>query len=142
MDWNTVIAIAGDVAANTGEEAAKPGSIFPWILAIMVIAWIFLLRPQTSKAQQQHDKMLNEIKKGDRVRSIGGIYGTVTAVDTTNNIISVQVDRNVKLDFDRNAISTVIKKEDARQKNNEKSAKNEATTEETAEPVEATPIEK
>jgi preprotein translocase subunit YajC len=85
------------------------------ILPILLIGFAFyfiILRPQ-KRDQQKVQDMRNAVKKGDRVKSIGGIYGTVTAVDTSRNIVTVQVDKNVKLDFDRDAIATVVTKEDA-----------------------------
>jgi preprotein translocase subunit YajC len=83
------------------------------MLALVAMAFYFIiLRPQ-KRDQQKVQDMRSAIKKGDRVKSIGGIYGTVAAVDTTRNIITVTVDKNVKLDFDRDAIATVVRKEDA-----------------------------
>src|SRR5690606_18314865 len=112
MDWSSLLALAGQ-ASDAAAPAAKPEgggfSIIPLMIAMVALFYFMIIRPQ-KKNQQQVDEMRNTVKKGDRVKSIGGIYGTVTAVDTTNGIVSVQVDRNVKLDFDKNAIATVIKK--------------------------------
>lgn len=83
------------------------------MLALVGLAFYFMiLRPQ-KRDQQKIQDMRGAIKKGDRVKSIGGIYGTVASVDTSRNVITVLVDKNVKLDFDRDAIATVIRKEDA-----------------------------
>jgi len=115
MNLSSVMAAAGQ--ATTGTTAATKGSGFdmlPIIIIVMVLFYILVIMPQ-KKSQKQTESMRNTIKAGDRVKSIGGIYGTVTAVDTTNDIVTVQVDRNVKIDFDRNAIATVTKKEDVKQ---------------------------
>jgi len=112
MDLSTLLAVSGQ-AAPEGAKAPQ-GSIadfLPMIIIIFGLFYILILRPQ-KKQQKQAEDMRTSAKKGDRVKTIGGIYGTVTAVDTTNDIVSVQIDRNVKIDFDRNAIATVIKKED------------------------------
>lgn len=90
--------------------------------AILIFFWFIVLRPQ-KREQQQTDAMRSAIKKGDRVKSIGGIHGTVAAVNTSENIITVEVDKNVKLDFDRNAIQAVVRKEDAKAAAPEKNAK-------------------
>lgn len=115
MDWSTTLAIAGQGTepAAPAEQPGNPYGMLPVIVIIMIAFYFLIIRPQ-KRGQKQVENMRNAVKKGDRVKSIGGIYGTVTAVDTTNDIVSVQVDRNVKLDFDRNAIATVIRKEDAK----------------------------
>ncbi len=115
MDWSSTLAVTGQgPEPAVPEQQSNPYGMLPVIVIIMVAFYFLIIRPQ-KKGQQQVEEMRSTVKKGDRVKSIGGIYGTVTAVDTTNNIVSVQVDRNVKLDFDRNAIATVIRKEDAKQ---------------------------
>ncbi len=117
MDWSSLLALAGQASDAGATAAPKSGgglSMLPLLIGMVALFYFMIIRPQ-KKSQQQVDEMRNTVKKGDRVKSIGGIYGTVTAVDTTNGIVTVQVDRNVKLDFDKNAIATVIKKEDAKQ---------------------------
>lgn len=107
---------AATLVADAGGAGAPPqGGIMQMLpmLALVALAFYFIiLRPQ-KKDQQKVQDMRSAIKKGDRVKSIGGIYGTVASVDTSRNIIAVTVDKNVKLDFDRDAIATVIRKEDA-----------------------------
>ncbi len=116
MDWSSTLALAGqatDAAAATAEKPGNPYGMLPVIVIIMGLFYFLVIRPQ-KKGQKQVEEMRNTVKKGDRVKSIGGIYGIVTAVDTTNNIVSVQVDTKVKLDFDKDAIATVIRKEDVK----------------------------
>lgn len=116
MDWSSTLALAGQAAdaAATAEKPGNPYGMLPVIVIIMGLFYFLVIRPQ-KKGQKQVEEMRNTVKKGDRVKSIGGIYGTVTAVDTTNNIVSVQVDTKVKLDFDKDAIATVVRKEDVKQ---------------------------
>ena len=111
-----MLAAAGDAAqaANPTDKPANPLGMLPLLIIIVGLFYFMVIRPQKN-SQKKTEDMRNSIKKGDRVKSIGGIHGVVTAVDTTNNIVSVQVDRNVKLDFDRSAIATVTRKEDAKQ---------------------------
>lgn len=134
MHWSSLLALAGQAAPEAGQQ--RGGGLMdmlPIIIIIFGLFYILIIRPQ-KRGQQQVEDMRNAIKKGDRVKSIGGIHGTVTAVDTTNNIVSVQVDRNVKLDFDRTAIATVISKEEAKQQKKaekESKAEKEPANEET-----------
>lgn len=133
MNWSTTLALAGQAAETAATPDSKGGfGLFPLILIIMALFYFMIARPQ-KRAQKENDDMRNSMKKGDRVKTIGGIIGTVVAVDTANDVISVQVDRNVKIDFDRNAIATVIKKEDAKKAGD--TGKQKAVTVD-AEPVE------
>lgn len=111
MNWSSALAFAGQAASESADAApaGSPMSILPIIVIMFVLFYILIILPQ-KKGQKQVDTMRNNIESGDRVKTIGGIYGTVTAVNTSENIITVQVDKNVKIDFDRNAIATVIKK--------------------------------
>ena len=64
------------------------GTLFPFLL-IIVIFYFFLIRPQNKK-QKETEKMLNALKKGDKVITIGGIHGVVSSVKekTVNRIIA------------------------------------------------------
>ena len=63
-------------AAQPGQEGGGILAFLPFIL-IMAILYFFMIRPQTKK-QKEKEKMLSELKKGDRVISMGGIFGTVS----------------------------------------------------------------
>ncbi|MCR5435574.1 MAG: preprotein translocase subunit YajC [Treponema sp.] len=78
------------------------------LLGLFVIMYIFIIRPQ-SKKQKETQKMINSLKKGDNVITIGGIHGTVSSVK--DNTIIVKVDENTKIEFNRTAIATVQKSE-------------------------------
>ena len=78
------------------------------ILGLFVIMYIFIIRQQ-SKKQKETQKMINSLKKGDNVITIGGIHGTVSSVK--DNTIIVKVDENTKIEFNRTAIATVQKSE-------------------------------
>ena len=91
-------------------EGQQPGagsflqSIIPFVL-IIGIFYMLIIRPQ-SKKRKETEKMLSAIKKGDKVITIGGLHGTVQSVRETTVII--KADDNVKLEFLRSAVSTVV----------------------------------
>ncbi|MCQ2591594.1 MAG: preprotein translocase subunit YajC [Treponema sp.] len=95
------------LTAGTGVQPGGPagflGTIVPFLL-IIVIFYFFLIRPQNKK-QKETEKMLNALKKGDKVITIGGIHGTVSSVK--EKTVIVKVDENTKLEFNRTAISSV-----------------------------------
>jgi preprotein translocase subunit YajC len=88
-------------------QAQPPGGglsfLFP-LLAIFVVFYFFMIRPQ-ARREKERQAMIEAVKKGDRVITAGGIHGTVLQVDDGSML--VQVDQNVKLRFEKNAIASV-----------------------------------
>ncbi len=97
---------------------------------IFVIFYFFIIRPQ-NKRQKETEKMINALKKGDKVVTIGGIHGTVTS--TKEKTVVVKVDSNTSIEFNRSAISTVIGDKPV-EKVSKKSKKDEEKTEESVKP--------
>jgi len=96
------------MAPPAGAEAAGPGGLltsFLPLIAIIAIFYLLIIRPQ-SKKRKETEKMLSALKKGDKVVTIGGLHGTVQSVKDTTVII--KADDNVKLEFLRSAVSTVV----------------------------------
>ncbi len=77
----------------------------PYILIGLVFYFLLFMPMQRQKKRQQ--QMLNELKSGDNVVTSGGIVGTVTAVDSDTIILRVKPD-NLKLQFARSAVSTLV----------------------------------
>ena len=69
---------------------------------VLLVLYFFMIRPQQQKAKQQKDFVAN-LKKGDAVVTIGGLYGKITSVDA--NTVTLDVDRGVKLTFDKSSIA-------------------------------------
>jgi preprotein translocase subunit YajC len=108
LPMNTFVLPFLMVPPSGGAEAAGPGSIFTSFLPFVLIIGIFyflIIRPQNKK-RKDTEKMLSALKKGDRIVTIGGVYGTVSTVKETTVI--VKVDDNVKMEFLRSAVSSVI----------------------------------
>ncbi len=83
------------------------GSMFSTVIMFSIIILIFyfmILRPQ-QKRQKDRQKLLDTVKKGDKVVTIGGLHGTVVGVE--DKTLLVQVAENVKMKFERTAISTI-----------------------------------
>ncbi|GGB04153.1 preprotein translocase subunit YajC [Macrococcus hajekii] len=71
------------------------------LLAIIVIAYFAMIRPQQKRNQKQN-ALINNLQKGDRVITVGGIHGTVKS--TGAQTITLMVGRNQELTFDKLAI--------------------------------------
>lgn len=76
-------------------------------LVLIAIVFFYLMSGSKRKQDKERKDMLESMKKGDRVQTIGGILGTI--VDLRDNEIVVKVDEssNTKLRFVRSAISKV-----------------------------------
>ena len=102
MDFSQLFLQAGG-ASSVSNSSNLLGTLIPFLL-IIVIFYFFLIRPQNKK-QKETQKMLDALKKGDKVITIGGIHGTVSSVK--ENTVIVKVDDDCKIEFNRTAISSV-----------------------------------
>jgi len=92
-------------AAGPSSQMAALVSFMPIIL-IMVLFYFLMIYPQ-NKERKKKEELLNNIQRGDRVLTRGGIYGTVA--DIKENILIVKVNENNKIEVERSYIETVIK---------------------------------
>jgi len=122
--------MAAPQAGAEGGAGSLIGSFVPFI-AIIAIFYFLIIRPQNKK-RKETEKMHAGLKKGDRIVTIGGVYGTIHSVKDTTVI--VKVDDNVKLEFLRSAISSIIAaaapKEEKIEEKNEEKEKSEVKTSE------------
>ena len=90
-------------AAGGAAPAQQGGGLSFWIMiiAIFAVMYLFMIRPQR-KQQKELEKFRNELKKGDKVVTAGGIYGTVDEIKDKSFLI--KVDGEVKLRVDKNSI--------------------------------------
>ena len=96
---------AGDsAAAAQSSPLALVVSLAPMLL-IFVVFWFMLIRPQRKKDKQVKE-MLNNLKAGDRICTIGGIYGTITGIKDDTITLSVGKD-NLSMVVARWAIRSV-----------------------------------
>ena len=86
-------------------QAAQPqgGGWSMWIMLalIFVVMWFFMIRPQR-KQQKELQNFRDSLKKGDKVVTIGGIYGTVTEIKEGS--VLIEVDNNVKIRVSKQAL--------------------------------------
>ena len=83
--------------------AQQGGGLSMWIMLalIFVVMWFFMIRPQR-KQQKELQNFRDSLKKGDKVVTIGGIYGTVCEVKEDS--VLIEVDNNVKIRVSKQAI--------------------------------------
>lgn len=96
MNFLTVILQA------SGQPAAGGGASF-WIMILLLfgVMWLFMIRPQR-KQQKELAEFRNALKKGDKVVTVGGIYGEIVEVNEKTALI--RVDGDVKLRVDKQGL--------------------------------------
>ena len=83
--------------------AAQGSQWSMWIMLalIFVVMWFFMIRPQR-KQQKELQNFRDSLKKGDKVVTIGGIYGTVCEIKEES--VLIEVDNNVKIRVSKQAL--------------------------------------
>jgi preprotein translocase subunit YajC len=97
--------MAAPQGADGTAGTSNPLMTFLPFVAIIAIFYFLIIRPQNKK-QKETQKMLAALKKGDKIVTIGGIHGTIQNV--REQTVIVKVDEDTKVEFNRNAISTVL----------------------------------
>jgi preprotein translocase subunit YajC len=92
--------------AQGAPAAPNPLVQFLPLVFIFVIFYFLLIRPQ-QKRQKEHQKLVASIESGDQIVTNAGIHGTITNVK--DKTVLVRVADNVKIEFDRSAIVSVIR---------------------------------
>ncbi len=80
-----------------------------WFGLIFVLMYLLLIRPQRKK-QKEHQKLLGELKKGDRVVTSGGMFGTIFAIDDERNRVVLKINDNTRLEFLKSSIAAKVDK--------------------------------
>ncbi|MEO6323456.1 MAG: preprotein translocase subunit YajC [Thermoanaerobaculia bacterium] len=104
---------------NFAIQQAAPGiggtsgliQMVPYLL--MFVLFYFVLLAPMRKQQKKTKEMLSALKKGDRVVTTGGIYGTVAQIE--DQIVWVKIADTVKVKMSRSAITGVVQDDNARE---------------------------
>ena len=113
-------------AAGSASSTSQLVSTFVPFVLIIAIFYVFLIRPQNKK-QKETEKMINALKKGDKIVTIGGIHGVVSS--TKEKTVIVKVDDNCKIEFSRSAIAGVESDKPAETKKAAEASEAETTEE-------------
>jgi len=97
------------------QQAGQAQSGGLWYMQLLPFAFIFiifyflLIRPQ-QKRQKEHQRLLSDLKTGDKVITTSGIHGLIANVKDTTFVVKIA--DNVKIEVDKNAIASVSKSVD------------------------------
>ncbi|MFH2036363.1 MAG: preprotein translocase subunit YajC [Candidatus Zixiibacteriota bacterium] len=102
MDTPLILLMANPDAAAGGGG----GFLATWgiLIPLFLIMYLMLIRPQRKK-QKEHEKLLTELKKGDRVVTNSGMFGTIFAIQDDKNKVVLKLTDEVKVEFLKSAIA-------------------------------------
>ena len=84
----------------------EPGGLIV-LVALFVFFWLFVIRPQRRRAQEQH--LLHEsIAVGDEIVTLGGLLGRVKAIDETDDTLEVEIAPGTNVKVVRRGVAAVI----------------------------------
>ena len=111
-----LLLLAAEVAG--GKAAPSAGGnivslIFPLVIIFFIFYWL-MIRPQR-KAEQQRREMISALSKGDKIVTIGGIYGQVTDIDEKSVKVMVDQSKGVEMKFLKEAVRGVERKKENNQ---------------------------
>ena len=91
------------IPLQAAQQAPTAGAGGMWIMILLLfgVMYFFMIRPQR-KQQKELEAFRSSLKKGDKVVTTGGIYGTVDEI--TDRTVLIKVDGDVKLRVDKNSI--------------------------------------
>ncbi len=91
--------------APSGESGG--GGIMGFLPMILIfVAFYFLLIAPQRKKQKAHDKMVRALEKGAKVKTVGGLFGTVTGVKEDRFVI--RIGENMKVEVSKDAIAAKL----------------------------------
>jgi len=80
------------------------------IILIFVVFYFLLIRPQQKQAKK-HQQFLNDLKRGTKIVTNGGIHGIITDMD--GNVLTLEIAKDVRVKISRNAVAGAVTKDGA-----------------------------
>lgn len=78
-----------------------------FLVGIVAVFYLLILRP-AKKREQDRKQMIESLKKGSQIVSIGGIYGTVTAIKENDIIVRIDSEKDVRVKMSRGAVNKIL----------------------------------
>ena len=98
------LAMAGSGSGSAGNPIA---AILP-MFAIIIVMYLLMILPQQRK-QKEHRKMLDNIQKGDKVITAGGLVGSIAGIKEKENTVLLKVSDTTKIEILRSSIAQIVK---------------------------------
>ncbi len=95
--------------ASTGSSSGGGSGMILIVMMVVTfgIFYVLTILPQ-KKRDKAHKAMIDNLQKNDKVLTIGGIYGVVTAVDTEKGVVTIKIADSTKVEVVKTAIQTKL----------------------------------
>lgn len=103
MKTQAEVQVESSPPAPNGGPAGILGSPIFFLVAMLLLMWALLIRPQ-QRRDRELKAMLSQIEKGDAVVTTGGLHGKVTGV--TDDVLTVEIAPNVRVKLSRSAVAS------------------------------------
>ncbi len=103
MNWITLAMMPGNTEGGGGSPF---GMLIP-IVGMLLIFYLLLIRPQ-QKRQKETQRMIESLRKGDRIVTSSGLYGTLVGIK--DNMVVVKIAENVKVEMLKSAVTGLVEK--------------------------------
>jgi preprotein translocase subunit YajC len=100
------------VAEGAGKNSSSGSGIMQMVLLLVIFGglfYFFLIRPQ-QKQRREQQTMIDSLRRGDRIVTIGGIHGRVEGIK--DRVVLLKVADNVKIELNKASIAQVVKRKD------------------------------
>ena len=97
------------MGASGGDGKGNPLTLLLPFVLIFVVFYFLMIRPQQKK-QKQHREMVANLRKGDKVVTNSGMFGTVVGINEKENIVVLKVGEDTKIEFLKSAIAGRVEK--------------------------------
>lgn len=104
MTQQWMVLMGGDPSGG-----GSPFLMIIWFGMIFLVMYLLMIRPQR-KRQKEHELLLKDLKKGDKVVTSGGMFGTVFAIDDERNRVVLKIGDDTKLEFLKSSIAGKVDK--------------------------------
>ncbi|MFC1937025.1 preprotein translocase subunit YajC [Chloroflexota bacterium] len=103
----SLLSLVGCVAPEGGQEGGLDWRTIIFLVFIAAIFYFFLMRPQRRR-QKEHQKLTMELKRGDKVITAGGIYGTIENLSEESAVLKIESGATIRV-----ARGSVVRRLDA-----------------------------
>lgn len=102
---NELLYAAGGQTGGSGNPIL---TLLPFVLIILVM-YLLMIRPQARK-QKEKQQMLKNLRPGDEILTIGGVFGKIEGIREKDNVLIVKVAKDVKINISQSAVAEKIEK--------------------------------
>lgn len=94
-------------AGEQVQQAPNPMSQLPLLAVAGLLFYFIFIRPQTKQRRQHQQWLANDLKKNDKVQTIGGLIGTIVDFSNDGRRVTLKVDDGTRVKFVRSAIASL-----------------------------------